>query len=38
LRREWFKPSSIVPIAFKVTVYEDYLLKLLAAKCGVSFS
>jgi hypothetical protein len=27
-----------VPIAFKVTVYEDYLLKLLAAKCGVSKS
>lgn len=27
-----------MPIAFKVTVYEDYLLKLLAAKCGVSKS
>lgn len=38
MRRKWFKPSSIVPIAFKVTVYEDYLLKLLAAKCGVSKS
>lgn len=38
MRRKWFKPSSIVPIALKVTVYEDYLLKLLAAKCGVSKS
>jgi hypothetical protein len=38
LKKEWLKPSSTVTIAFKVTVYEDYVLRLLAAKCNTSKS
>ncbi len=32
------KPSSIVPISFRVTVYEAYVLKLLSMKCGLTRS
>ncbi len=28
----------MVPISFRVTTYEDYLLRVLATKCGVSRS
>jgi hypothetical protein len=38
LRRRLLKPSSIVPISFRVTVYEAYVLKLLSMKCGLTRS
>ena len=38
MKRKWLKPSSVIPISFKATVYEDHLLRLIALKCGVSKS
>jgi hypothetical protein len=38
LRRRLLKPSSIVAISFRVTVYEAYVLKLLSMKCGLTRS
>jgi hypothetical protein len=38
LRRRLLKPSSIIPISFRVTVYEAYALKLLSMKCGLTRS
>lgn len=38
LKRRWLKPSYVVPVSFRVTAYEDHLLRVLAAKCGVSRS
>jgi len=38
LRKKGLKPSSIVTVASKVSVYEDYLLKLVASKCRMSRS
>lgn len=38
MKRGGLKPSAIVPVSSKLTVYENYLLGLLASKCGVTKS
>jgi len=38
LRKKGLKPSNVVTVASKVSVYEDYLLKLVTSKCRMSRS
>lgn len=38
MKKRSLKPSNVVTVASKVSVYEDYLLKLVASKCRMSRS
>ena len=38
MKKGAFKPARIVATASKITVYEDFLVRVLASKCGFSRS
>ena len=38
MRKGTFKPARMVATTSKITVYEDFLVRVLASKCGFSRS